>query len=126
MCVEQWGWVVGQAPSVMLLFCICLAVLRRLLPSVRCADQRCVACCVVAVCVGEEVTYDYRFAGEEKLRCNCGAPSCRGWVNMPSSIESPRRPADGSMVVLRQQLVFVKGAGNTAAAAPGSRKKLQL
>ncbi len=32
---------------------------------------------------GEELTYDYRFNGEEKLPCNCGAASCRGFVNAP-------------------------------------------
>jgi hypothetical protein len=36
--------------------------------------------------VGEELTYDYRFMGEEQLRCNCGAATCRGMVNQP-----PRR-----------------------------------
>lgn len=35
---------------------------------------------------GEELSYDYRFAGEEQLRCNCGAAACRGMVNQP-----PRR-----------------------------------
>lgn len=29
----------------------------------------------------EELTYDYRFAGEEILPCNCGAEKCRGMVN---------------------------------------------
>jgi len=30
---------------------------------------------------GEELTYDYRFSGEEQLRCNCGSTRCRGYVN---------------------------------------------
>ncbi|KAL6751996.1 hypothetical protein V8C86DRAFT_1794186 [Haematococcus lacustris] len=30
---------------------------------------------------GEELTYDYRFSGEEQLVCNCGAQNCRGRVN---------------------------------------------
>jgi PHD-zinc-finger like domain/SET domain/PHD-finger len=33
----------------------------------------------------EELTYDYRFSGEEKLVCNCGAGKCRGMVNQASS-----------------------------------------
>lgn len=32
---------------------------------------------------GEELTYDYRFSGEEVLTCNCGAAICRGQVNAP-------------------------------------------
>ncbi|KIY93188.1 trithorax-like protein, histone-lysine N-methyltransferase [Monoraphidium neglectum] len=39
------------------------------------------------IAVGEELTYDYRFAGEEKLPCNCGAPTCRGMVNAPGDDE---------------------------------------
>jgi SET domain-containing protein len=31
---------------------------------------------------GEELTYDYRFCGEEVLRCDCGAKECRGTVNI--------------------------------------------
>lgn len=33
---------------------------------------------------GQELTYDYRFKEEEganKLRCLCGAPNCRGFLN---------------------------------------------
>lgn len=30
---------------------------------------------------GEELTYDYRFCGDEILRCDCGAQKCRGYVN---------------------------------------------
>lgn len=30
---------------------------------------------------GEELTYDYRFCGEEILPCSCGAPECRSMVN---------------------------------------------
>ena len=33
------------------------------------------------IAAGEELTYDYRFCGEEQLRCNCGAAACRGRVN---------------------------------------------
>ena len=33
---------------------------------------------------GEELTYDYRFCGEEILHCSCGAPECRGMVNQSS------------------------------------------
>lgn len=35
---------------------------------------------------GAELTYDYRFAGEARLPCNCGAPMCRGFVNEPRSL----------------------------------------
>ena len=31
----------------------------------------------------EELSYDYRFCGEEQLVCNCGAVNCRGAVNQP-------------------------------------------
>ena len=40
---------------------------------------------------GEELTYDYRFAGDEQLRCNCGAPGCRGFVNEPEEVAKQRR-----------------------------------
>ena len=36
------------------------------------------------VCAGQELTYDYRFKeeeGEQRLKCRCGAPSCRGFLN---------------------------------------------
>ena len=34
---------------------------------------------------GEELSYDYRFSSEhEKMPCNCGTRSCRGFVNVPS------------------------------------------
>jgi hypothetical protein len=35
----------------------------------------------------EELCYDYRFAGKERLPCNCGAASCRGWVNVAAAAE---------------------------------------
>ncbi len=39
-------------------------------------------CCALLCCqAGEELTYDYRFCGEEQLPCNCGAAGCRGRVN---------------------------------------------
>lgn len=31
--------------------------------------------------LGEELTYDYRFCGEEVLPCNCGTETCRKMVN---------------------------------------------
>lgn len=37
------------------------------------------------ICAWEELTYDYRFSGEEKLVCNCGAGRCRGMVNQAST-----------------------------------------
>jgi len=30
---------------------------------------------------GEELTYDYRFSGDEMMKCRCGSASCRGVVN---------------------------------------------
>lgn len=30
---------------------------------------------------GEELTYDYRFEGKEKLECSCRSAECRGFVN---------------------------------------------
>jgi hypothetical protein len=76
---------------------------------------------------GEELTYDYRFAGEEKLRCNCGAPNCRGWVNTPGSHQSPARGADGSIWAPRRELEAVPGApGPAAGPAAGGKKRLQL
>ena len=38
---------------------------------------------------GEELTYDYRFSGEEVLQCCCGSLKCRGKVNqsLPISFE---------------------------------------
>lgn len=31
---------------------------------------------------GEEIKYDYKFPLEEdKIPCNCGAPSCSGYMN---------------------------------------------
>lgn len=62
------------------------------------------------------MTYDYRFAGDEKLRCNCGAPTCRGWVNMPTG-DSPYKRADGSMYLPCRELVGVRGHAGDAPAA---------
>lgn len=32
--------------------------------------------------INSEVTYDYKFASEiEKIRCYCGAPNCRKFLN---------------------------------------------
>ncbi|WIA30589.1 hypothetical protein OEZ86_000671 [Tetradesmus obliquus] len=60
------------------------------------------------IAAGEEMTYDYRFAGDEKLRCNCGAASCRGWVNAPGSSDSPHKRPDGSAYLPRRELAAVK------------------
>jgi hypothetical protein len=82
------------------------------------------------VCAGEELTYDYRFAGQEKLRCNCGAPSCRGWVNAPASSDLQAPRPDGSLMLPRSEVEFLTGAAAAAAvaahaaAAPG-RKQAQ-
>ncbi len=45
---------------------------------------------------GAELTYDYRFAGEARLPCNCGARSCRGVVNEPHALV--RTCGDGGIV----------------------------
>ncbi len=33
----------------------------------------------------EELTYDYRFSSSVELPCNCGADTCRVFVNWPGS-----------------------------------------
>ncbi|KAK9830592.1 hypothetical protein WJX81_002721 [Elliptochloris bilobata] len=47
------------------------------------------------IAAGEELTYDYRFSGEEMLPCHCGASRCRGTVNAPAAADEalalPRR-----------------------------------
>lgn len=44
---------------------------------------------------GEELTYDYRFCGEEVLNCSCGSLECRGMVNqeVPAWLEPGWVPA---------------------------------
>jgi hypothetical protein len=58
---------------------------------------------------GEELTYDYRFSGDEQLRCNCGAARCRGMVNQ-------RPPARGALVPRSQTRPFVPPASPAAGA----------
>lgn len=72
-----------------------------------------------AVVAGEELTYDYRFAGQDKLRCNCGAASCRGWVNAPAAADAgaPRQRPDGSLLLPRSEVEFLSGAAAAAAVA---------
>lgn len=49
----------------------------------------------------EELTYDYRFCGEERLTCNCGAEKCRGAVNQPVSVTGGSGPVPrGTLVPL--------------------------
>ena len=36
---------------------------------------------------GEELTYDYRFSGDETLICHCGSDKCRGTVNINNTNE---------------------------------------
>ena len=36
-----------------------------------------------SIAPGEELTYDYRFSGDEALPCACGTAMCRGAVNAP-------------------------------------------
>lgn len=60
-------------------------------------------------CAGEELTYDYRFAGAEKLRCNCGALSCRGWVNKPAEAhDQDDLSSDAAHIVQRKELVWIR------------------
>ena len=40
---------------------------------------------------GEEMTYDYRFSGDEILKCSCGAVGCRGKVNLELGLHSNDR-----------------------------------
>lgn len=74
-----------------------------------------VHCCLA----GDEVTYDYRFASEQKLRCNCGAATCRGFVNAPSTgIDTPRRLACAAgMLLPRHEVEILRGTQAVAAAA---------
>ena len=45
-----------------------------------------------AIQPGEELTVDYRFAHNvEKVHCKCGAPGCRGTINLPR----PAAPRNG-------------------------------
>ena len=37
---------------------------------------------------GEEITYDYRYGADEALACACGAPTCRGVLNVLPLSES--------------------------------------
>lgn len=48
--------------------------------------QRCILrCFACARAAGTELSYDYKLSSSnEQLRCNCGAASCRGLVNLPS------------------------------------------
>jgi len=47
--------------------------------------------------VGEELTYDYRFLGDERLPCNCGTAKCRGEVNWGTA--DPDDAAEGLYVL---------------------------
>jgi hypothetical protein len=72
------------------------------------------------------MTYDYRFAGDEKLRCNCGAASCRGWVNAPGSSDSPHKRPDGSAYLPRRELAAVKevAGGSSGVDVPAAMQRL--
>jgi hypothetical protein len=82
---------------------------------------------------GDEITYDYRFNSDDKLRCNCGAPTCRGYVNAPSKgDDSPKRRAAGAAgkLVPLSEVEFLTGqeavAAAVAATAFPSKQQLQL
>ena len=37
-----------------------------------------------SIAEGEELTVDYRFSNKiEQVPCRCGAPECRGTINLP-------------------------------------------
>mmetsp|Transcript_8916 Transcript_8916/g.22597 ORF Transcript_8916/g.22597 Transcript_8916/m.22597 type:complete len:151 (-) Transcript_8916:144-596(-) len=65
---------------------------------------------------GEELTYDYRYGSSEKLPCNCGAPRCRGIVNIDDpDLDFTTYPRK----VMRSQLLPWKPrAGAPGSAAP--------
>jgi len=102
-------------------------------PATGARTDHAVSCASRDTAVGEELSYDYRYDGAEKRRCNCGAASCRGWVNSKVA-GSPRRPADGSMWVLARELERVQPAaaagafcrGQQPSDRPSSLKRLQL
>ena len=81
---------------------------------------RCPACSLtpgVSEQPWEELTYDYRFGGEEQLHCNCGAPTCRGHVN-----EKP--PNWGEQWVPRSQLrPFIKPPKSGVESAAAERQE---
>ena len=71
---------------------------------------------------GEELTYNYRFGGaEDRLKCNCGAPGCRGTVNViqdPALGYVPEGPIQMSRKQLRElTLAAGKGAADAAEAS---------
>ena len=45
------------------------------------------------IAAGEELTYDYAFAGAVAERCYCGSPQCRGVIVDPSPEELAEVPA---------------------------------
>jgi len=52
------------------------------------------------IAAGEELTYDYRFSGDEILKCSCGAVGCRGKVNLQLQNEhnaGNRRVGEGQL-----------------------------
>lgn len=54
----------------------------------------------------------WRFSGDERLPCNCGAPACRGFVNMAKASEDT-----DSMLVLKSRLrPYLKPASNAKTA----------
>jgi SET domain-containing protein len=44
---------------------------------------------------GEELTLDYKYRTAEPIECRCGAPTCRGTINLPRQ-DSERGGADPS------------------------------
>ena len=78
----------------------------------RLLDVRLV-CCTRPTCALCTPPPPSRFAGEEKLPCNCGVPSCRGFVNCPADDDCE---AAGAKWVPPTELVLVSGKAKAAAA----------
>jgi hypothetical protein len=74
-------------------------------------------CCVCVMLSGVEATYDYRFNGDDQLRCNCGAPTCRGWVNLPKEEQIRKSAEDNVLLLPREEVVFLRGVAAAAAEA---------
>merc|ERR1712060_271353 len=56
-------------------------------------EPRVVLFALRALVPGEEILYDYRFAGET-LPCNCGSFTCRGIVNAPEGHDNDDEAMD--------------------------------
>ncbi len=46
---------------------------------------------------GDELTIDYNWPASFAIRCNCKAPSCRGWIVGKKSLERLQQPVDSDL-----------------------------